>query len=278
MQKQLQTSILLHGHAISTEQENMRTANLPQERRQNILEDLHINGKVIAIELSERYSVSEDTIRRDLRQLASTGMLKRVHGGALPLAPSSAPYTVREKVPSPTKEILACAAADLVQDGQLIIFGGGTTNAEIAKHLAVNLRATAVTASPQIALYLAQYQHLEVILVGGRLNKMELVATDAEAVAQMRRFQADICFLGVCSIHPEAGVTANLYEETSLSHAIIEQSGDIVATVTANKLDTVAPFLVSSIDEITHIITESQVTDVRLAPYRARGIRFLKAG
>lgn len=256
----------------------MRTTDLPQERRQNILTELRINGKVVAHELSESYGVSEDTIRRDLRELASLGLLKRVHGGALPIAPSNAPYMERDKEPSTTKEVLARVAGDLVKDGQLIIFGGGTTNAKIAKHLPVNLQATAVTASPQIALHLARYQYVEVILIGGRLNKKELIATDAYAVAQMRQFKADICFLGVCSIHPEAGYTINLYEEVTLAHTLIEQSGDVVATVTASKLGTVAPFFVSPIDQITHIITESQVGDEVLAPYRAQGIHILKAG
>jgi len=251
--------------------------NLPQERRQKILEELRVNGKVVAIELSERYGVSEDTIRRDLRELASAGLLKRVHGGALPISPNAIPYTEREKQSSATKARLAQVAGGLAQDGQLILFGGGTTNSEIAKNLPPNLRATAVTASPQIALHLARYQHIEVILIGGRLNKEELVAVDAAAVAQMRQFQADICFLGVCSLHPEAGYTINVYEEVAMAQTLIDQSGEVVATVTAEKLGTTAPFVVSSLDKITHIITESQVSGETLAPYESQGIQISKA-
>ena len=254
----------------------MRTTNLPQERRQKILEELHLHGKVVAIELSKRYRVSEDTIRRDLRALATAGLLQRVHGGALPISPSTASYIERDKQPSTTKAMLARVAGDLVQDGQLIIIGSGTTNAEIAKHLPPNLQATIVTASPQIALQLARYPHIEVIMIGGRLNKTELVTTDAKAVAQIKQFQADTCFLGVCSLHPEVGVTANTYEEVTLARALIEQSGDVIATVTANKLGTIAPFVVAPIDTITHIITENQVMDTILAPYQTRGIQVLK--
>lgn len=254
----------------------MQTINLPQERRQNILEDLRLNGKVVAIELSKRYAVSEDTIRRDLRELASAGLLKRVHGGALPISPSTAPYRERDKQPTANKIALARVARDLTQDGQLIFFDGGTTNSEIAKCLPPNLRATAVTPSPQIALHLANYQHIEVILIGGRLNKMELVTADAEAVRQLQQFQADICFLGVCSIHPEVGITANVYEEVVLTRTLIEQSGEVVATATAEKLGSVAPFTVASIDQITHIITEKKVADDRLNPYKSHGIKILK--
>lgn len=254
----------------------MGTTNLPQERRQNILEELRLNGKVIAIDLSTRYGVSEDTIRRDLRELAAAGLLKRVHGGALPITPTTAPFREREREPSAAKEALARLAGELVQNGQLIILGDGTTNAEIAKNLPVNLNATIVTTSPQIALHLANYQHIEIILIGGRLNKLELVVTDAEATAQIKKFNADICFLGVCSLHPEIGFTANVYEEVAIAQAMIEQSGEVVATVTANKLGTIAPFIVSPINKLTHIITESQVTDDRLAPYKAEGIQVLQ--
>jgi DeoR/GlpR family transcriptional regulator of sugar metabolism len=256
----------------------VRTTDSPQERRQNILEDLRLNGKVVAIEQSRLYGVSVDTIRRDLGELASAGLLRRVHGGALPISPSTAPYAERDRHALGAKVALALAARELARDGQVIIFGGGTTNSAIARHLPPNLRATAVTASPGIALDLANYQHIQVILIGGRLNKTELLAADAEAVAQMKRFMADICFLGVCSIHPEVGYSVNNYEEVTMARTLIQQSGEVVATVTAEKLGTIAPFIAAPIDKITHIITEKQVADEALAPYILQGVQVVKAG
>lgn len=255
----------------------MTINDLPQERRQHILEDLRRQGKVVAIELSKRYGVSQDTIRRDLSALASQGLLKRVHGGALPTSPSNVPFVERDKQQISAKAALARAARELVQDGQVIIFGSGTTNAEIAKNLPPDLHATAVTASPQIALYLAQYQNIEVVLIGGRLNKRELITADAAAVAQMKQFKADICFLGVCSLHPEVGYTNNVYEEVEMARTLIEQSGEVVATVTADKLGTISSYVVSSIDRITHIITEAGVADEVLAPYEVQGIQVIRA-
>ncbi len=254
----------------------MRELDLPQERRQSILEELRQKGKVVALDLSKRYGVSIDTIRRDLRDLAAEGLLKRVHGGALPIAPPLTSYRERDGQSSAAKAKLAQAAQDLVQNDQLIIFGGGTTNNEIAKHLPSNLRATVVTISPQIALYLAGYQYLDIILIGGRLSKAELVTVDAEAVTQLKQFHADICFLGVCSLHPEAGYSANRYEEVALLQTMIAQSSDVVATATADKLGTISPFVVSSLDQITHIVTERNISDDILAPYQAQGLQILK--
>ncbi len=255
----------------------MANSDLPQERRQHLLNELRLNGKLVTAELAARYDVSEDTIRRDLRDLANAGLLKRVHGGALPVSPSNAPYEEREKQSMENKATLAQAAAQLVQDGQVILIGGGTTNAEIARHLPANLRATVITTSPHVAIHLVHHPNLEVIIIGGRLNKNEFIAASAEAVAQLRQFQADLCFLGVCSLHPEVGYTTNEYDDIAITRALIEQSGEAVATVTAAKLGTLAPFVVAPLDQITHIVTEKHVSDEDLAPYIAQGIQVTRA-
>ncbi len=255
----------------------MAVIDLPQERREMMLRELRRKGKLVAAELSEQYGVSEDTIRRDLGELAAAGLLKRVHGGALPLTPSNMPYYERDKCNQAVKIELAVAASQLVKDDQLILIGGGTTTAEIARNLPINLRATVVTTSPLIALYLAEYARIEIIMVGGRINKRELVTSDAEATAKIRCFQADLCFLGVCGVHPEVGITSTLYQEVDLVRALIEQSGEVVATVTADKLGAIAPFVVAPADHITHIITEKQVPQETLAPYHALGIEVIQA-
>ncbi len=255
----------------------MLNFDLPEERREAILADLKRKGKVVAAELSQQYGVSEDTIRRDLRDLAAEGLLKRVHGGALPITTTSGPYYERDKTQFAAKAALARAASELVQDDQLILFGGGTTNAEIAKNLQPNLKATVVTISPLIALYLAEYQRIEVIQIGGRVNKRELITCDADAITQLRNFQADICFLGVCSIHPEVGITTNLYDDVLMDRILIEQSGEVAAAVTADKLGTVAPFHIESVSNLTHIITENQVMDETIQLYRLLGIQVIRA-
>jgi DeoR/GlpR family transcriptional regulator of sugar metabolism len=255
----------------------MPTIDLCQERRELILEELSRNGRVVATELSARYGVSEDTIRRDLSELAAARLLKRVHGGALPLTPSRGPYYERDRQHLEVKPGLALAASQLVKDGQLILFGGGTMNAEIAKNLPLDLHATAVTTSPLIALYLMEYPQVEVIMVGGHMNRRELVTCGAEATEKIRGFQADICFLGVCGVHPEVGITSTLYEEVDLVRALIEQSGEVVATLTADKLGAIAPFTVAPAENITYIVTENHIADEMLAPYRALGIQIIRA-
>src|SRR5215216_6692585 len=101
-----------------------RNIMLTAERRQHILETLRHDGKVLATELSAALNVSEDTIRRDLRELAEAGLLQRVHGGALPRSPAAASFAIRQSQAPSAKAAIASAAAQLVRNGQVIILDG----------------------------------------------------------------------------------------------------------------------------------------------------------
>ncbi len=250
--------------------------DLPEQRREQILNRLRQDGKVIAAELCSAFKVSEDTIRRDLRALDDAGLLKRVHGGALPLTPAP-DYRERQTQFQPEKRALARTAAALVKAGQVVIFGAGTTNLEVAQHLAPSLRATAIAVSPQTALALANYPNLDVILIGGLLDKRDLVVGASAAVEQLRQFHADLCFLGICSLHPEAGFTVNNYDEGMLDRAMLAQSGDVIAVTLAQKLGTIAAYSVAPLSEITRIVTEASVSEPTLEPYRALGIEVIRA-
>ncbi len=250
--------------------------NLPQERRQYLLDKLHTDGKIIAAELSAACGVSEDTIRRDLREMAAAGLVKRVHGGALPPAPQQS-YLERAQQSTPAKIAIAQAAARLVHPGQVIILGSGTTNHEIAKQFDPNLQATVITTSPPIALTLLAHRSVEVILVGGRLSKTVYAAIDAAALAEISRYHADIGFLGICSLHPEAGYTDNLFDEVAINRAIIAQSAEVVAAATADKLGAISPYTVAPLAHITHLVTEPDLPETALAPYRQAGLEIITA-
>src|SRR5579864_6271027 len=180
---------------------------LTAERRRSIMQALQRDGQVLASELSKTLHVSEDTIRRDLRELAASGRLQRVHGGALPRSPAIASFTERQQQAAGAKEAIAQAAIQFIRQDQVIILDGGTTPLQVAQHLRPDLRATMITHSPPIALALAEYESIEVILIGGKLNKRNLVTVGAAAVEAFRDIRADLCFLGVSSLHPEVGIT-----------------------------------------------------------------------
>jgi len=250
---------------------------LTAERRRSIMQALQRDGQVLASELSKTLHVSEDTIRRDLRELAASGRLQRVHGGALPRSPAIASFTERQQQAAGAKEAIAQAAIQFIRQDQVIILDGGTTPLQVAQHLRPDLRATMITHSPPIALALAEYESIEVILIGGKLNKRNLVTVGAAAVEAFRDIRADLCFLGVSSLHPEVGITTRDLEEVYVKRAMIASAAEVVALASAEKLGTASPYVVGPLSDLTHLITERSVPNETLAPYKEAGITIVRA-
>jgi DeoR/GlpR family transcriptional regulator of sugar metabolism len=259
--------------SIFTEKNAMLTA----ERRRSILQTLQREGKVLSSELSKVLHVSEDTIRRDLNELAAAGELLRVHGGALPRSPASASFTERQQQAPQVKAAIAQAAVSLIRQDQVIILGGGTTSLQVAKHLSPDLRGTVITHSPPVALALAEHPTIEVIVIGGKLYKHERVTVGAATVEAYRDIRADICFLGIGSLHPEVGISTFDLEEAYVKRAMIASSAEVIAVTSGEKLGTAAPYIVGPLSDLTHLVTERSVSREVLAPYRAAGITIVQA-
>ena len=248
---------------------------LAAERRQYILECLQRDGRVLANELSTELSVSEDTIRRDLREMASEGLLQRVHGGALRKSPALVNYKTRLAQITDQKLTVAKKAASLIQDGMVVLMGGGTTNVQVASFLPPTLLATIVTHNPNAAIALADHPTVEVILLGGRLYKYAQVTVGAEPIDKIRQIRADLCLLGVCSLCPVSGISLQDFEESRIQLAMIERSAEVAALASSEKLGTAAPFIVGSLDLLNYIITDSTLPEEMLAPYRKFNLEIL---
>ncbi|GAC1463403.1 MAG: DeoR/GlpR family DNA-binding transcription regulator [Chamaesiphon sp.] len=249
---------------------------LTAERRQFILEILRRDKKVLSSELSDVLKVSEDTIRRDLRELAEAGFLQRVHGGALLASPGIASYSERQKQAPKEKEAIARAAAKLVCKGQVVILDGGTTTLQVAHHLPLDLQATVVTNSPPIAVALAEHPHIEIVMLGGQLYKKALVTVGAATVEALRMIRADLCMLGVCSLHPEVGISVSSLDEAYVKRAMIAGAAEVVGLVTAQKLDMAAPYVVESIHALTYLVTAQTVSPEMLTSYKALGLTIIR--
>jgi DeoR/GlpR family transcriptional regulator of sugar metabolism len=250
---------------------------LTAERRQLILERLQVDGRVVATELSRALDVSIDTVRRDLRELAEGGLVQRVHGGALPPVAGARPYAVRSEQSTAAKQAIARRAVSMLHDDQVILLDAGTTTLEVARHLRPELRATVITNSPAIALALAEHPHVEVAMLGGILAKEPRAVVGAETVEALRSIRADVLVLGVCSLHPEIGITVLELEESHVKRAMVASAADVIAVSAADKLGSAGPYVVGPIDELTHLVVERSVGDDELEPYRRHGIEVLTA-
>jgi DeoR/GlpR family transcriptional regulator of sugar metabolism len=249
---------------------------LTDERRHRILERLQVQGRVLASDLVAEFDVSRDTVRRDLRELDEAGMLRRVHGGALPRRGDTGPLPVRARRAPEAKASIARRAAQLVRDGQVVMLDGGTTTLEVARALPERLTATVVTNSLPIALALAGHRAVDVVVIGGSLRAQAGVTVGAAAVAALAAVRADVLLLGVCGLHPEIGVSVEDAEEREGKRAMIDGAAEVVGLADHDKLGTALPFVVAPLTALTTLVTDA-TEEQSLAPYRALGIDVIQA-
>src|SRR3954451_21124228 len=148
----------------------------------------------MAKDVAAELGVTEDSVRRDLRELAAGGLCQRVYGGALPVSPALADYGTRRGLAVGHKARVARRAVELIGPGATVILDGGTTTLAIAQALPADLRATVVTHSPTVAAALVEHPTVEVFVLGGRLFKPSAVTCGA---APAQAVHADLFFLGV---------------------------------------------------------------------------------
>ena len=258
-------------------QERAATQLLSAERRQAILDALRRDGKVVAARLVEELGVSEDTIRRDLRELAAGGLVQRVHGGALPPAPQPGSFARRRETSTDAKAALAAKAAGLLAGARVVLLDGSTTNLELARRLPADQPRTVLTNSPPIATALADHPTADVVLIGGRLDKAAQVTVGPAAVDFIRSVRADAVVLGVCALHPEHGLSTDDLEEAHVKRAMVAASADVIALATSDKLRAGSPYVVAPVAELTHLVAEAAAPDDLLDPYRALGVMVSRA-
>jgi DeoR/GlpR family transcriptional regulator of sugar metabolism len=250
---------------------------LPQERQRWIIDRLRSHGRVVAVELAELFKVSEDSVRRDLRDLAAQGLCKRVYGGALPLSAASAPLKQRRTEAGGRKQALARKAVTLVRQGQILLIDAGSTNAAIAAALPENFGLTVVTNAPEIARILIDREGFEILLIGGRIDPKIGAAIGAQAIQEITRVRADLCFPGACAIDAAHGLWGFDSEETLLKRAMIEASGESVVAVTREKLGTAATHKVAAIAAVQHLVVEHDVDRATRAAFTAQGVAVHRA-
>ena len=244
----------------------------PIERRERILESLTNHGKVVAADLAASLQVSIDTIRRDLKQLAAEGFVRRVHGGALPAAPFPRPVAERSAQGSSVKSELGRKAARLIQPRNVVLFDGGSTNLELVRCISPELAFTALTPSLPVATALCDLPLVEVIVLGGRVLGRELVTIGARAVKEINDFRVDLCYLGVCALHREVGISTFSVEELELKQALIRSSGTVAAIIQAEKFGKMAPFIVGPAKILANAFVEARVNPEEIDQLRSDGV------
>ncbi|HEY9757656.1 MAG TPA: DeoR/GlpR family DNA-binding transcription regulator [Oculatellaceae cyanobacterium] len=239
---------------------------LTKQRQQLILQRLSVAGLIVAKELSAELDTSEDTIRRDLRELASQGLLVRVHGGALPRALAGSALPERATLSLAAKAAMAKKALAFIHDGQTIFLDGGTTTLELARQMRPDMRITVITHSVTVGAELVNNPSIELILLGGKIFKHSGVAVGSMVVEAIAAIKADVFFLGATGVHFQSGVTTGDMEESHIKRALMLAAGETILMVSPEKINAVSAFKIAELGEIsTLIVNEALPANLRQA-------------
>lgn len=251
---------------------------LTTQRKKLILEIVQKQGQVSVRDLTAQWNISEDAIRRDLRELAKQGQLQRVHGGAISASPAIVDYSGRESLSIDTKQKLGKTAATMIQEGQVIGLDGGTTTLQLVRYLPKNLKATIVTHSPVIAAELRFHEHVDVIVLGGKLFKHSMVSIGAETLESLKRIHIDIFFLGATGVHRDAGVTTGDWDDAAVKRAFCTRSAEIVLMASPEKLNAASAYQIIPVSELTTLIVGSETAAESCEGFVEAGVSVVQAG
>jgi DeoR family transcriptional regulator, aga operon transcriptional repressor len=255
--------------------QEMEFGLLVEQRRRRIGELVREQGRATVEELAERFGTSLVTIRADLSNLETSGVLIRTHGGALPpVEDVDHPLTVKQQQHHAEKVRIAQAAAELIQDGETIILDSGTTTEEIARQIrkASLTGINVITNALNIALVLIDVPFVRLIMPGGILRRESKSLSGHMAEAAMANLQADRLYLGADGLDPDIGVMTPHLAEAELNAKMIRISRQVVAVADSSKLQRRNISLIAKVEQLHMLITDSAAPEEAVAALRSKGV------
>src|SRR5260370_29522178 len=252
---------------------------LANERRRLILERVAEHQSIEAQALADELGVSVMTIRRDIKRLEQDGFLRQTYGGATVHITKSVElgFNSRALQFAGQKRRMGASAARLIEPGQTLFLGEGTTTAQFAQFLPPHPHLLVITASLSHASLLCS-RKINVIAVGGKLHADELTMTGPIAETTINRFYADVCVLGAAGVDPTVGITELDYEAASLHRLMMERSRHTIVLADHSKLGFRAPAVVAPASMIGTLITDEAPFAHLLARPRRFGMQISLVG
>jgi DeoR family transcriptional regulator, fructose operon transcriptional repressor len=236
------------------------------ERHQQILATARANGRVDVSGLARELSVTPETVRRDLTALERRGVLRRVHGGAIPVERLGSEPGVadREGQAAGQKERIAMAAIDELPEGGSVILDAGTTTVRLAELLPLDRELTVVTHSIPVAAALITRENITLQLLGGTVRGRTLAAVGEWTRRQIGEVYADVAFMGTNALSVEHGLTTPDITEAAVKRSLMSASRRTVVLADSSKFGRESFAKVAPLAEVDTIITDVAV-DVELA-------------
>ena len=253
---------------------------LAEQRRRAILDELEASGGVSVSALSERLQVSDMTVRRDLEELSARNLLRKVHGGAVPIPKTAAEphFAQKQALNRPEKEAIARAASQLVADGDTVAFSAGTTTWHVAEALRRGHEdLTFITNSTNIALTLQEAGWEKILLSGGSFRTPSDALVGPFADQTLKTLNADVLFLGVHGIHPDAGLTTPNTAEAETDRCLVGAAQRVVVVADHTKLGVVALAKIIPLSRVDVLVTDGEGPEGALGAIRLAGVEVIVA-
>ncbi len=240
-----------------------------EERQQAIADLLSVRGRLSVAELSEEFGVTTETVRRDLSVLERAGVVRRVHGGAVPaeaLTVLESKVADRDLAHAEEKDRIAKAALDLLpRAGGSVLLDAGTTTARLAARLPRDLRLTVITNAVPIAARLADHTNLELHLLPGRVRATTQAAVGTDTVEALRRLRVDVAFLGTNGFSASHGFSTPDHDEAAAKRAMVAAALQVVVLADSSKLRQENMLSFARLSDVDVLVTDSGTSERDLA-------------
>jgi DeoR family transcriptional regulator, fructose operon transcriptional repressor len=247
-----------------------------EERQQAMAQLVAEHGRLSVNVLAERYDVTTETVRRDLSALERMGLVRRVHGGAVPansLAVIESGLLERDLANTPEKERIARAALDLLPPaGSTVLLDAGSTTNRLASLLPRDHRLVVFTHAVPVAARLAGHPQVELHLLPGRVRLTTQAAVGADTVAALDKIRADVVFLGSNGITAEHGLSTPDRDEASVKQAMVQSARQVVVLADASKVGIESPIRFASLAEVDVLVTDAGIDPTDQDAYTAAGV------
>lgn len=250
-----------------------------EQRRNQILELLRENGRVRVSELSEKYGISEVSIRNDLETLEEEGHLQRVHGGAVIINKSYINMNLDERFTTNAvnKKKLAERVAECVDDNDIIMMNAGTTLIYVLRAIRDKKNITVVTNSMQNALEAMSYPSFNVILLGGQLDEKYQYTHGLDTLKQLDKYHAVKGIFSVDGINSATGLSLYYSNEVEVINKMMDLVDTVIVTADSTKLGKNTFTKVSSIHKVDIIVTNKSDNTDEIENLKAKGIKIIEA-
>ena len=249
------------------------------ERQEQLLHFVTQNQRVTVAEISEHFSVSLATARRDLESLVERGQVERFHGGAKAVrqAPPEAPVLQREVEQGDEKKRIGQAAAALISDGETIFLGSGTTVLEVARNLRHHRNLTVITNSLLVVNTLVNLPEITVVCLGGLLRQSEMSMIGHITEQSLTQVHAQKIIIGIRALDVEHGLTNDYLPETMTDRAILAHGGEVIIVADHTKCGRVSTAAVAPLPVINKLVTDAKAPSDFIEALMANGIEVIRA-